>query len=163
MSLGTGDLVVRGGTIVPATGAMTAGIAVEGGVIVAISRDDALPEARETIDAVGKYVLPGVIDPHVHFRSPGYEYKEDWASGTAAAACGGVTTVFEMPNSDPPTSTVDALQIKQQIASRDAYVDYGVYGLLGQQNLGDLPGLAPHAVIGLNCFLGNNPTRPIHS
>jgi len=151
------DLVIRGGRLVSSTGIMSAGIAIEGGVIVAISRDDALPNSRETIDATGKYVLPGVIDPHVHFRSPGYEYKEDWASGTAAAACGGVTTVFEMPNSDPPTSTVDALQIKQQIASRDAYVDYGVYGLLGQQNLGDLPGLARHGVIGLKCFMGNNP------
>src|SRR5438128_1633657 len=88
MSLATVDLVVRGGTIVSSTGAMSAGIAVDGGVIVAIARDDALPEARETIDAAGKYVLPGVIDPHVHFRSPGYEYKEDWTSGTAAAACG---------------------------------------------------------------------------
>jgi len=151
------DLVIRGGRLVSSTGIMSAGIAIEGGVIVAISRDDALPDSRETIEATGKYVLPGVIDPHVHFRSPGYEYKEDWASGTAAAACGGVTTVFEMPNSDPPTSTVDALQIKQQIASRDAYVDYGVYGLLGQQNLGDLPGLARHGVIGLKCFMGNNP------
>jgi len=151
------DLVIRGGRLVSSTAIMSAGIAIEGGVIVAISRDDALPDSRETIDATGKYVLPGVIDPHVHFRSPGYEYKEDWASGTAAAACGGVTTVFEMPNSDPPTSTVDALQIKQQIASRDAYVDYGVYGLLGQQNLGDLPGLARHGVIGLKCFMGNNP------
>jgi len=151
------DLVIRGGRLVSSTGIMSAGIAIEGGVIVAISRDDALPDSRETIDATGKYVLPGVIDPHVHFRSPGSEYKEDWASGTAAAACGGVTTVFEMPNSDPPTSTVDALQIKQQIASRDAYVDYGVYGLLGQQNLGDLPGLARHGVIGLKCFMGNNP------
>ncbi|OLE45155.1 MAG: allantoinase [Candidatus Rokubacteria bacterium 13_1_20CM_2_68_19] len=157
MSPGTVDLVIRGGRLVSSTAIMSAGIAIEGGVIVAISRDDALPDSRETIDATGKYVLPGVIDPHVHFRSPGYEYKEDWASGTAAAACGGVTTVFEMPNSDPPTSTVDALQIKQQIASRDAYVDYGVYGLLGQQNLGDLPGLARHGVIGLKCFMGNNP------
>src|SRR5437899_6055584 len=66
-----------------------------------------------------------------------------------------------MPNSDPPTSTVDALQIKQQIASRDAYVDYGVYGLLGQQNRGDLPGLARHGVIGQKCFMGNNPIGPI--
>jgi len=151
------DLVVRGGTIVSSTGAMSAGIAVDGGVIVAIARDDALPEARETIDAAGKYVLPGVIDPHVHFRSPGYEYKEDWTSGTAAAACGGVTMVLEMPNSDPPTSTVDGLQVKQAIAARDAYVDYALYGLLGQQNLDELPGLARHGVIGLKCFMGNNP------
>jgi len=135
---------------------MSGGVAVEGGVIVAVSDDRGLPDARETIDATGKYVLPGVIDPHVHFRSPGYEYKEDWASGTAAAACGGVTTVFEMPNSDPPTSTVEALQIKQRIAARDAYVDYALYGLLGQHNLGDLPGLAHHGVIGLKCFMGNN-------
>src|SRR2546426_5004447 len=157
MSLATVDLVVRGGTIVSSTGAMSAGIAVDGGVIVAIARDDALPEARETIDAAGKYVLPGVIDPHVHFRSPGYEYKEDWTSGTAAAACGGVPMVLEMPNSDPPTSTVDGLQVKQAIAARDAYVDYALYGLLGQQNLDELPGLARHGVIGLKCFMGNNP------
>ena len=157
MSLATVDLVVRGGTIVSSTGAMSAGIAVDGGVIVAIARDDALPEARETIDAAGKYVLPGVIDPHVHFRSPGYEYKEDWTSGTAAAACGGVTMVLEMPNSDPPTSTVDGLQVEQAIAARDAYVDYALYGLLGQQNLDELPGLARHGVIGLKCFMGNNP------
>jgi dihydroorotase len=58
-------------------------LVVRGGIIVAISHEDALPEAREAIDATGKYILPGVIDPHVHFRSPGYEYKEDWATGTA--------------------------------------------------------------------------------
>src|SRR5207245_9469366 len=77
MSPGAVDLVIRGGRLVSSTGIMSAGIAIEGGVIVAISRDDALPDSRETIDATGKYVLPGVIDPHVHFRSPGYEYKED--------------------------------------------------------------------------------------
>src|ERR671925_377960 len=92
------DLVVRGGKIVSSTGLVGASIGVRDGVIVAISHEDELPEAREILDASGKYVFPGVIDPHVHFRSPGYEYKEDWVTGTAAAACGGVTTVFEMPN-----------------------------------------------------------------
>ena len=72
MSPGAVDLVIRGGRLVSSTGIVSAGIAIEGGVIVAISRDDALPDSRETIDATGKYVLPGVIDPHVHFRSPGY-------------------------------------------------------------------------------------------
>jgi len=90
------DLVIRGGRLVSSTGTMSAGVAVEGGVIVAVADDGGLPEARETIDATGKYVLPGVIDPHVHFRSPGYEYKEDWASGTAAAACGGVAGAFTL-------------------------------------------------------------------
>jgi dihydroorotase len=151
------DLVVRGGRLVSPSGIISAGLAVRGGIIVAISHEDALPEAREAIDATGKYILPGVIDPHVHFRSPGYEYKEDWATGTAAAACGGVTTVLEMPNSDPPTATVDALRLKQEIAARDAYVDYGLYGILGGQNLDDLQGLATHGIVGLKCFMGNNP------
>jgi len=151
------DLVVRGGHIVSATGTVRAGIAVHDGVIVAIGHDEALPAARETIDATDRHVLPGVIDPHVHFRSPGYEYKEDWATGTAAAAFGGVTTVLEMPNSDPPTATVETLRLKQEIAARHAYVDYGLYGLLGQGNLDDLPGLAAHGIIGLKCFMGNNP------
>jgi len=157
MSPGSVDLVVRGGRIVASTGIVTAGIAVRDGIIVAVSHDDALPEARQTIDAAGLYVLPGVIDPHVHFRSPGYEYKEDWNSGTAAAACGGVTTVLEMPNSDPPTATVDALRLKQEIAVRNARVDYGLYGMLGQRNLSDLHGLAKAGVVGFKCFMGNNP------
>jgi dihydroorotase len=151
------DLVVRGGKIVSPHGIVAAGLAVQDGVIVAVADNEALPDARETIDAAGRYVIPGVVDPHVHFRSPGFEYKEDWASGTAAAALGGVTTVLEMPNSDPPTSTLEGLQVKQAIAARDAYVDYGLYGMLGQGNLGDLPDLARHGVIGLKCFMGNNP------
>jgi allantoinase len=151
------DLVVRGGEIVSPHGIVAAGLAVQDGVIVAVAENEALPDARETIDAAGRYVIPGVVDPHVHFRSPGFEYKEDWASGTAAAALGGVTTVLEMPNSDPPTSTLEGLRVKQAVAARDAYVDYGLYGMLGQGNLGDLPDLARHGVIGLKCFMGNNP------
>ena len=64
-----------------------------------------MPPARETLDATGLHVLPGAIDVHVHFRDPGYPHKEDLASGTAAAAFGGVTTVFDMPNTIPPTGT----------------------------------------------------------
>ena len=93
------------------------------------------------IDAAGKYVLPGAIDSHVHFRSPGYDYKEDWQTGTGAAARGGVTTVLEMPNTRPPTGTVAALKLKQDIAARQAYVDYGIYGLLDENNLGELDAL----------------------
>ena len=82
----------------------------------------------------GLHLLPGAIDAHVHFREPGYTHKEDWRTGTAAAAMGGVTTVFEMPNTDPPTGTVEALGIKQRAAAK-AHVDYGLYGLLAEDNL----------------------------
>lgn len=151
------DLVIRGGKIVSPHGIVAAGLAVQDGVIVAVAEDNALPDARQIVDAAGRHIIPGVVDPHVHFRSPGFEYKEDWASGTAAAALGGVTTVLEMPNSDPPTSTLDGLQVKQSIAARNAHVDYGLYAMLGEGNLGDIPNLARHGVIGLKCFMGNNP------
>src|SRR6266545_4320265 len=142
------DLIVRGGMVVVPGGIVRASLAVRDGVIVGVSDDDALPRAREIIDASGRHVIPGIVDPHVHFRSPGFEYKEDWATGTSAAAFGGVTTVLEMPNSDPPTATAEGLRVKQAIAARDAYVDYGLYGMLGQGNLDALADLARDGVIG---------------
>lgn len=150
----TVDLVVRGGTVMTPHGRLEGGVAVDGGVIVAVAVDAALPTGRETIDAGGRHVLPGVIDSHVHFREPGLEYKEDWASGTAAAACGGVTTVLEMPNTRPPTATPEALRLKQERAARGARVDYGIYGLLAQDNADQLEALAAGGVIGFKCYMG---------
>ena len=94
-----------------------------------------MPPARETLDATGLHVLPGAIDVHVHFRDPGYPHKEDLGSGTAAAAFGGVTTVFDMPNTVPPTATAEALAAKHAIAAEKAHVDFGLYGLLGEDNI----------------------------
>ena len=148
------DLVIRGGQIVSSHGTLTGGLAIHNGIIVAIGTDEALPPAQEVIDAAGNYLLPGAIDSHVHFREPGEEHKEDWQSGTAAAACGGVTTVLEMPNCRPPTATVEALQLKQSRAARSAYVDYGLFGLITQDNLDELTALAQHGVIGFKCYMG---------
>ena len=80
------------------------------------ARRDAAPRARP-LDATGLHVLPGAIDVHVHFRDPGYPHKEDWESGTAAAAFGGVTTVFDMPNTIPPTGNGTILAEKHAIAA----------------------------------------------
>ena len=148
------DLVIRGGQVVSPHGTLAGGLAIHDGVIVAVSADDALPPAREVIDASGRHILPGAIDSHVHFREPGEEHKEDWQSGTAAAACGGVTMVLEMPNSRPPTATVEALELKQGRARLSAYVDYGLFGLIAQDNLDELPALAEHGVIGFKCYMG---------
>ena len=97
------DLVIHGGRVVHPHGIVPASVAVQDGRIVAIGAPDAMPEAAETLDASGLHVLPGAIDVHVHFRDPGYTHKEDWDTGTAAAAFGGVTTVFDMPNTVPTT------------------------------------------------------------
>ena len=97
------DIVIRGGEVVSADAVFSADVAISGEKIVAVGKD---LKAKKIIDATGKYVLPGAIDSHVHFRAPGYDYKEDWQTGTGAAARGGVTTVLEMPNTNPPTGTL---------------------------------------------------------
>ncbi|MCK4883664.1 MAG: dihydroorotase, partial [Candidatus Diapherotrites archaeon] len=74
-----------------------------------------------------KVLLPGMIDTHVHFRVPGGEHKEDWTTGSCAAAAGGVTTVLDMPNTNPPTTTVDRLKEKRDIASSKSIVDFGFH------------------------------------
>lgn len=149
------DLVIHGGTIVNENSAIAASMAIRDGRIAAIGEADLMPSSRETIDATGRHLLPGVIDPHVHFRDPGLEYKEDWGTGTAAAACGGVTTAFDMPNTEPPTATPEALALKRAHAAEKAVVDYGIYGLLDEQNLDQLELLAADGVIGFKLFVGN--------
>ena len=153
-SRGVADLVILGGTVVTEAASFAASVAIEGGKVVAIGAADAMPPSREVLDATGLHVLPGAIDVHVHFREPGYTHKEDWDTGTAAAAMGGVTTVFEMPNVNPPTGTRAALQMKQE-AARKARVDFGLYGLLAEDNIGELEHLVAGGVAAFKCFMGN--------
>ena len=87
---------------------------------IKIEPKDAMPEAKDRLDATGLHILPGAIDVHVHFRDPGYPQKEDFASGTAAAAFGGVTTVFDMPNTLPAISDAASLAEKHAIADAKA-------------------------------------------
>jgi dihydroorotase len=148
------DLVIKGGTIVTDRSQFRGAIAVKDGIVLAIGADDAMPAAAEVLDATGKYLLPGAIDAHVHFREPGYTHKETWQTGTASAAMGGVTTVFEMPNTNPPTGTPDALKLKLE-AAKKAYVDYGIYGLLAENNLDQLEALIEGGVAAFKCFMGN--------
>ena len=149
------DIVIRNGKIVSPSSTIEADVAIAGEKIVAVTAPGIIQNAATEIDAKGRYVLPGAIDSHVHFRTPGYDYKEDWATGTAAAACGGTTTVFEMPNTNPPTGTLEALKMKQDIATAQAHVDYGIYGLLDENNIDHLEELIAHGVSGFKCFMGN--------
>ena len=149
------DLVIRGGQVVTPDAAFAASVAIKDGVIVAVGADELMPAARETLDARGLHVLPGAIDVHVHFRDPGYPHKEDFASGTAAAAFGGVTTVFDMPNTIPPTGTAEALAAKQKMAAEKAHVDFGLYGLLGEDTIVNVPALIAGGAIGFKLYMGN--------
>src|SRR6195256_6463378 len=149
------DLAITGGTLVTPDGAFRASLAIKDGAVAAVGAADAMPPARATLDATGLHLLPGAIDVHVHFRDPGYPQKEDWASGTAAAAFGGVTTVFDMPNTGPPTGTADVLAAKHEIAAAKAHVDFGLYGLLGEDTIVNVPALIKGGVIGFKLYMGN--------
>ncbi|RZL10926.1 MAG: allantoinase AllB [Rubrivivax sp.] len=148
------DLVIRGGKIVSPEQIIDASIAIADGRIVAIGHDDLMPRAKQEMRADGLHLLPGAIDSHVHFRDPGYPNKETWKTGSAAAACGGVTTVFEMPNTNPSTGTVEALNIKLK-AAQSSYVDFGIHGLLGDDTIGRLDELLDAGVTSFKAFVGN--------
>jgi dihydroorotase len=151
----TADLVIRNGTVVSPDAAIPASVAVKDGAVLAVGAAEAMPEAKEILDATGLYVLPGAIDVHVHFRDPGYPHKEDFGTGTAGAAFGGVTTVFDMPNTVPPTGTGKILAEKHAIAAAAAHVDFGLYGLLGEDTIAHVPDLVAGGVIGFKLYMGN--------
>ena len=150
----TADLILSGGIVVDDRSRQRADVAIRDGLVVAVGMGEALPPARETVDVTGLHLLPGAIDVHVHFREPGYTHKEDWATGTAAAAMGGVSTVFEMPNTHPPTRSAVEMRQKQECA-RKACVDFGLYGLLAEDNIAELEGLAEAGANAFKCFMGN--------
>ncbi|MCK8785915.1 allantoinase AllB [Roseomonas sp. NAR14] len=148
------DLVIANGRVATEDAVFPASVAIRDGAIMAVGDHGAMPPAREVLDAAGLHVLPGAIDVHVHFRDPGYTHKEDWDTGTAAAAMGGVTTVFEMPNVIPPTSTPEGLRAKQAAAAK-ARVDFGLYGLLGEENLEHVEALVAGGVNAFKLYMGN--------
>ena len=151
----TADLVLTGGKVVSPDAVIEASVAIKDGKILAVGARDAMPPARETVDVSGMHVLPGAIDVHVHFRDPGYPQKEDFESGTIAAAFGGVTTVFDMPNTIPTVGTAEALAAKHRIASEKAHVDYGLYAVLGEDTIENVPALIEGGVIGFKLYMGN--------
>ena len=101
---------MKGGTIVTPQDSFEGAVAVDKGKIAAIGSSAAMPQANRSVDASGLFVLPGIIDAHVHFREPGFEYKEDLQTGSTAAAFGGVTTIFDMPNVNPANARREKLQ-----------------------------------------------------
>ncbi|AOG01967.1 MULTISPECIES: dihydroorotase [Blastomonas] len=122
---GSFDLIIKNGTVYLPGGPVAADIGVIGGKIAAIGAFAA--DAGEVIDCTGLHVLPGVIDSQVHFREPGLEHKEDLESGSRAAVMGGVTAVFEMPNTKPNTDTAERVADKLARAHHRMWCDHAFY------------------------------------
>lgn len=136
-----------------------------GGVLIDNERIEEITEGRDArpsipadteTDAAGCYLLPGVIDTHVHFRDPGLTHKADFESESRAAAAGGVTTVFDMPNTQPQTTTVRDYEEKLLIAARKCHVNYGLFFGATNENAHLLPKLDRRKVCGIKLFMGSS-------
>lgn len=133
-------------------------IVIDGEDITDILRTGEQPGASfdRTIDASGCLVLPGIIDDHVHFREPGLTDKADMESESRAAAAGGVTSFFDMPNTNPQTTTLEALADKRALAARKSHVNYAFFIGATNDNLDTLAAIDPHTVPGVKLFMGSS-------
>ena len=145
-------VILRNGTI-PWQGAeKVMDIHIQYGRIAAIGETLSADSKTEIIDVAGKLVLPGIIDGHTHLREFGFSEREDYFTGTAAAAVGGITTVFDMPNNDPKVTTTDAFKERRDRVMERAYVNIGLYVWACPKNVDILDQFAPLGAIGFKIF-----------
>ncbi len=152
----TFDVLIRGATVVNHDGEGVRDIAISGGRIAEIG-DLGSAGAAEIIDAAGLHILPGVIDTQVHFREPGLTHKEDLETGSRAAVAGGVTAVFEMPNTKPLTTTEDTLADKVRSARHRMFCDFAFFVGGTRDNIAEIPKLEKlEAAAGMKVFMGSS-------
>lgn len=156
------DLLVKNGKIVTADCVFSGNIAVKEGKIAAVLLAGEEPEAKKVIDAKENYVFPGAIDTHAHLNDPGYEWREDYEHGTAAAAVGGYTTIIDMPlQNEPAMTNATIFDKKFEKVSPNAYVDYCFWGGLIPDNFQDLKGMDEKGCVAFKSFIG--PVSPDYS
>jgi len=130
-------------------------IGVKDGIITTVSKEKL--DAEKVINAEGKIVLPGTVDPHVHIRAPGHDERETFESGTKDAASGGVTTVIEMPISTPPPHSPELVQRRMDIADKEVVVDIAFFGAAGTDCLEDIIPCAKSGIVAFKTFLHEAP------
>jgi len=152
------DTVITNCRIATAIGVFKAGLAIDRGKIVAVARDVNLPRADVRIDARGKIAMPGAIDAHTHIFIPGW-IRENFETGTKAAAVGGVTTVIEMPSLDEwLTTTIENLQRKRREGEKEALVDFALYGgeIQEEKDTLEIGDLVKEGVVGFKITMGGS-------
>ena len=150
--------LIKGGTLVNEGKVFDGAIVVEEDKIRKIVAGNQVPESSydHIVDASGCFVLPGVIDDHVHFREPGLTAKADIESESRAAAAGGVTTYFDMPNTIPQTTTLEALDEKYALAAQKSHVNYAFFFGATNDNVECFEQLAPKRIPGIKLFMGSS-------
>jgi len=150
------DLIIKNAALVTSEKSFKGDIAVTGAKISKIGNLDPCDSANEVYDASGLYVLPGIIDAHVHFRDPGLTEKEDFETGSAAAAMGGITLAADMPNVIPVTNTVSRFTEKADIAKEKSHIDFALFALLSDDNINEMPRLKEAGALGFKVFFGSS-------
>jgi dihydroorotase len=148
-------MLIRNGAIVTTQGLARLDIRLRGEIIVEIALDLAPEQGEQVADASNLLIFPGFIDTHVHFRDPGATYKEDFLTGTQAALAGGVTTILDMPNTQPPTDSIAHLHEKMALAATKAVVDYGFYFGATDSNIEEAAAAAPE-VASMKLYMGSS-------
>ena len=154
---------IKNATLVNEGKTFVASVFVSDGMIAKIIRDNQVPEpvegpfpSTQVIDATGKYLLPGIIDEHVHFREPGLTHKADIYSESRAAVAGGVTSFMDMPNTNPQTTTQELLQQKFDLAAEKSLANYSFYLGATNDNLAEVVKTDPKRVCGIKLFMGSS-------
>lgn len=150
--------LIHNATIVNEGQSVRGSVVIENGRIAEVlTRGKPLSAAcDETIDATGCFLLPGIIDDHVHFRDPGLTHKADILTESRAAAAGGVTSIMDMPNTNPPTVTLDALNAKLDLLNEKCIVNHSCYFGATNSNYKDFHKLDKHRVCGIKLFMGSS-------
>ena len=151
------DLAVVNGLVFVEGGFRKADVGIQDGKFALVGAPGSLPEAKRTIDAAGKYVLPGGIDTHVHYRDPGHAERETFQVGTRAAAAGGCTTFFEHPISIPPQYNAEILHNRLDLCKKGSCVDYCFYGAAGGEFPEEIVPLSKEGVVAYKTFLHQAP------
>lgn len=147
--------LVKNGTIVNDNISYQANIYIKDGKISIITKNLLDVQVDTITDAEGYFVLPGLIDTHVHSRDGGGLHKEDFYHSTQAAAAGGITTIFEMPNTNPPVNNLENFNKQVDNLSKKAHVNFGLWGIcLGELNINNIQELSKAGVIGFKYFWG---------
>ncbi|RUY00023.1 dihydroorotase, partial [Mesorhizobium sp. M2A.F.Ca.ET.040.01.1.1] len=150
------ETLIRSAMAVNAEGLSRCDVGIAAGKVVALIAPGEAAEARTVIDASGCFLLPGLVDAHAHLREPGLTHKEDFSSGTHAAALGGVTTVLDMPTDEPWTATAEQLADKMAIAEGRIHADVGLQAVVSRDLL-LIPRLLDHAPVSFELFTADVP------
>ncbi|MCB9139111.1 MAG: dihydroorotase family protein [Caldilineaceae bacterium] len=146
------DIAIKGGTVASADGLFPADVGIENDQIAIVAQTGALPPARTEIVADEMLVMPGVIDIHFHVRAPSYPERGTFVTESSAAAAGGVTTVLEMPISNPCCATVDVFESRRRLGEAESLVNFGLYGAPGLLQQDEILGMAEAGACGFKIF-----------